>query len=614
MAYALAPVSSNAKENNFVVCDIEASKWINFSCIGFYDGEIFQHFLSLTEFFDFLVEEHAASVEPSKKGVRKIKIFAHFGGKYDFNFLLEWLYFDAPPKWELGDLIPRGSGVLCFDVTVPSKYGEVVLSFTDSSALLPMGLRKLTESFKVDHIKGDFKFEDWDGTVTDELLKYLESDCKGLYEVLKAFFNQPLIKRAGPATTIASQAMKVFQTFLHEPIYSLKPSVDEFVRGAYFGGRTEIFKPYFDGDGKDSLNLYDVNSLYPSVMMDFEYPTNFKRFTFKYEPEEFGFYDAEVEVPEDMYVPALGVVHVVDKTKKFIFPTGRFQGRWSTIELEYARSLGVKIIKTGRGCIFENGGYIFKKYVETLYEMRVEAQRNGDGVTDILCKLLMNSLYGKFGIRLDRELLVLDRGQAGVIPYIEMRNRKDKKQAIRLCKMATELNTFNNVSISAWVTSHSRIRMHKHYMNCEKDLYYTDTDSLYTTSQMPSSKKLGDVKFEGNCDRACFILPKTYVTEKISVDEVVKKVCMKGFDKRKIQDMGVKDFFMYLEGDLKEISAMMPEKFSTFRTALRKDKFLSMMAESSRTVRSKYDKRRIVKKGGSYDTIPLHIVDGRVSN
>jgi hypothetical protein len=180
--------------------------------------------------------------------------------------------------------------------------------------------------------------------------------------------------------------------------------------------------------------------------------------------------------------------------------------------------------------------------------------------------------------------------------------------------MATELNTFNNVSISAWVTSQSRIRMHKHYMNCEKDLYYTDTDSLYTSSQMPSSKKLGDVKFEGNCDRACFILPKTYVTEKITVDDVVKKVCMKGFDKRKIQDMGVKDFFMYLEGDLKEISAMMPEKFSTFRTALRKDKFLAMMDESSRTVRSKYDKRRIIKKGGVYDTIPLHIVDGRVSN
>ena len=90
---------------------------------------------------------------------------------------------------------------------------------------------------------------------------------------------------------------------------------------------------------------------------------------------------------------------------------------------------------------------------------------------------------------------------------------------------------------------------------------------------------------------------------------------MKGFDRKKIHNFTVNDFMTALEGDLKLMTAKQSSKFCTFKTAMRKGKFLAMMDEGQRSLKTKYDKRRIFKKpNGEYDTIPLHIEDGKVTN
>ena len=351
MAFPLVPITQESgKTSRFAVCDIEAHKWIKFKVIGFYDGKQFQEFRCMSEFFDFLVYEYAKEFDPNKKGEVKFKIFAHFGGKYDFNFLLQELALELDETWRIGDLIPRGSGILCFD----AFYKNITVSFYDSSALLPFSLAKLTESFDVPNKKGSIDFDKWDGTVTKEIIEYLESDCKGLYQVLERFYSWPLIKFSAPSVTMASQAMLVFRTFLKRELYPLSQSVDTFVRRGYFGGRTEIFKPYFEQKPtKGPLRAYDANSLYPAVMLENSFPGNFEKFSYTYDGTKMGFFEAEVEVPKDMYVPPLGTIFdVPTKTDqwikgkkvsrettsaKFIFPTGRFKGLWSTIELEYAK-------------------------------------------------------------------------------------------------------------------------------------------------------------------------------------------------------------------------------------------------------------------------------------
>ncbi len=607
--HKLSPVSTDKILDNmeqplkkFWVCDIESRNWVDFVTIGLTDGHCWFHFEDLAKFFEYLC------IDCTDK-----TLFAHFGGKFDFMFLLDHLL--TKSNAIVDGIIPRGSGILCFDVIfdalITSKEGEpftytggTKLTFRDSSALLPFGLKALTHNFHVETKKGEWDHSKTTGA-TPELLEYCKADCFGLHQVIEKYFNWPIIKQAGPAFTIAGQAMKVLKTILEVEIHSLNDHIDGFVRAAYFGGRTEIFKPLFVGPGK--LYCGDVNSLYPTVMRDLEYPSKFKKFDYKYRPEQIGFYDAEVEVPKDMYVPPLGVVWEVDGQKKFIFPTGKFKGRWSTMELEYAKSIGVKILSTGEGVLFESGGKFFKRYVETLYEIREKSER--DSVDSVLAKLLLNSCYGRTGIRRDREGVVVDRGQCGIIDFCEIPTASGVK--IRLAKEPKVIDTFSNVAIAAWVTSAARIHMHKLYMKNPEALYYTDTDSLFTTDKVTDSKKLGDIKCEYTCKGVCFLLPKSYVVEGIEgMKETTKKVTMKGFDKKKTSHFTVDDFMCALEGDLRRLRVKQESRFATFKTALRKNKILTMLPSGMREIRAMYDKRLIFKKtDGTYDTKPHFIVD-----
>lgn len=632
------------KPFKFGVCDIEASDWINFLVIGYYsesydeednvDEDILRIFEDMDDCCDWFFEKE----QPHNV------IFAHFGGNYDFQFIMKNMYF-RKEKFYIDGMIPRGSGLLCFSASTmkvtkraPKKADRIIkeldnghylikdrtIEFRDSSAFLPFSLASITENFGVEHKKLSIDYEKIK-EVTPELIEYLTYDLKGLYQSIRKYYDWPIIKAAGPASTMASQALRVYQTYMYSDIPSLNEGVDTYVRQSYFGGRTEIFKPFFrQCDPYKLLKTYDVNSLYPYVMRQFEYPTKFKGEVFKYYENEMGFYDVEVEVP-DMYVPPLGTVFDPDKWGRFIFPTGKFRGKWSTIELNYAMSLGVKITKVYNGLLFHSGGHIFRAYIDHLYSLRKSSKKNS--VDDILCKLLMNSLYGRFGLQIMRETVDFDYGQLDVSPHMEILVKDD--EYIRLLKSSTALDkSFNNVAIPAWVTSHARIHMHKHYMPSAEELYYTDTDSLFTTHTFPDNdKELGEMKLEYKSKAACFLLPKTYLADTLSPiwkgfmedgkeTKSSKKIVMKGFDKKKISKFQLEDFISALEGDLRRLRTTNPAKFATFKTALSNNKFLMLLKESPREIRSRYDKRRIIYTGGAqeWDTEPLHIKDNVIVN
>lgn len=635
------------KPYQFGVCDIEASDWIKFLVIGYYteelneDGsrkrEILEYFEDMADFCDWIFDPH---LQPHDE------IYAHFGGKYDFQFIIKELFFDKS-KYYIHDMIPRGSGLLTFSVstfyetdyvskneeknyikTVGKKHlvKDRTIVFKDSSALLPFSLASITENFGVENIKMTIDYDSIK-EVTPELLKYLEYDLKGLYQSMRKFFDWDLIKKAGPASTMASQALRVYRTYMAKPIHSLSAETDSFVRGSYFGGRTEIFKPFFrQNDPYVLLKTYDVNSLYPYVMWQNDFPSKLKCTTTDFIDSEMGFYDVEVEVPE-MYVPPLGTVFDPDGWGRFIFPTGVFRGQWTTVELLYAMSLGVKIRKVYKGLIFYNGGPIFRHYINDLYEKRKASKKNS--VDDIMCKLLMNSTYGRFGLNTDREQVEFDYGQLGVSPLMEIPLNESGTNLIRLMKKEVVLDkTFNNVAIPSYVTSYARIHMHKQYMKDESGLFYTDTDSLFTTHEYDENDKaLGEMKLEYKSKSACFLLPKTYFADTLvpawkGYDDdgkeykTSKKIVMKGFDKKKISKFEFEDFYYSLEGDLRRLRTTNPEKFATFKTAVKNNEFLMLLKESPREIRSRYDKRRIIKTNGPqiWDTEPLHIRDGEIVN
>ncbi|MES2354400.1 MAG: DNA polymerase [Pseudomonadota bacterium] len=643
----LTPIIPDSERDipGFSVCDIEATGWVNFLLIGLaykkYDendkciGKHYEEFQDISEFCSACFEDD----QPNNI------FFAHFGGKYDFSFLINEL-FDDTEKYFIHGMIPRGSGLLCMSVSTftrekETKDGDQVLttthdghflvakrtiSFKDSSAMLPFGLKSLTEDFNVEHKKLDIDHTEVT-KVTPELSKYAEWDHWGLYEVLEHYFRWPIIRQAGAKYTMASQALQVLRTFIKHPIPSLSGDADSFIRQSYFGGRTEIFKPFYEQNSETSmLRSFDVNSLYPFVMRELEFPTRFRFETNQYMENRMGFYDVEVVVP-DMYIPPLGLKYE-GMQERLIFPTGKFRSVWSTLELNYAISIGCKITKVHRGMVFDSGGKIFEDYVNALYSIRQKAPKAS--VDNVLCKLLMNSCYGRFALNLEREKLVFDHGQAGIIPHWDIPSKKDDGRIIRLATEATSLDTsFANAAVAAWVTSGSRVHMHKLYNQAPKDLYYTDTDSMKSTHKYAKNDDdLGQLKLEYMTKRAVFLLPKTYLEDtnspifnmydskgRLRTDsKTAKKQVMKGFD-RKTSDFTFEDFTIALEGDMKRLAATNPRKFATLRTAVSHGTFLKLLEESPRQIRSRYTKRRVFKGGSQvYDTEPLHIKNGDIVN
>jgi len=178
----------------------------------------------------------------------------------------------------------------------------------------------------------------------------------------------------------------------------------------------------------------------------------------------------------------------------------------------------------------------------------------------------------------------------------------DNEKTIMLYKKEVELDSFTHVAIASFVTSYARIHMHKIMHPIGVDVFYTDTDSIFTTRPLNTGKELGELKLEGTYDSAVFLLPKTY----FALSKQKKKIAMKGFDKKKIQDFTIEDFKNGLEGDLKRFKIENEPKFASLKQALAQNKIVSMTKKNSKQLKSLYNKRTVLKDTqGNFLTKPF---------
>nr|GFA75736.1 DNA polymerase-like [Tanacetum cinerariifolium] len=100
---------------------------------------------------------------------------------------------------------------------------------------------------------------------------------------------------------------------------------------------------------------------------------------------------------EDMDIDSmLGFIEAY-VTGTLIFPTGEFIGVYYSEELKYAVGLGYKVVPIS-GYLFERKASPFKDFVSSLFSSRLEARKEGNDALSYVYRILMNSLYGRFGI------------------------------------------------------------------------------------------------------------------------------------------------------------------------------------------------------------------------
>lgn len=306
--------------------------------------------------------------------------------------------------------------------------------------------------------------------------------CRRDTEIVWRFVSQMLQRYEADdlklRATLPSMALQLFKAKFHADLPMVEDYRREFYRGGYYGGRVEVyrFNPIIG-----PVHHYDVNSLFPKQMRDQVFPDldSWKE-TRAADLSREGMADVTVVVPFTRY-PPLPMRH----DGELVYPTGRLRGTWAYPELRSAVSDGAKIVEVHRAlehtAMKESP---FRSFVEHCYTARLAAKHELDRV---YWKLMMNSLYGKFGQKAGMSMIFKDH-------------------LIERSKPAAHAN----VMWSAYVTSHARVHLLNELRKCSH-VYYTDTDSLFTPDIMPTGKALGELKHEGTYRLIEFLGNKLYM-------------------------------------------------------------------------------------------------------
>ena len=355
--------------------------------------------------------------------------------------------------------------------------------------------------------------------------------CKDIYSFFNIFPYSCL--------TLSALSFKIFRSqfyfFKNVYIYKSIGPLFTFIEKSYKGGIVDVYKPYLEKGYQ-----YDVNSLYPYVMSTFEMPVNRwiygnAEFELNFNIQTFfGFIEVDVISP-DSYMPFLPFSH--DKLG-LITPTGSWSGIYFSEEIKYALTLGYSF-KYKSYYKFDKA-IIFKDYVNCLYTKRLENKNNA---LNSILKLLLNSLYGRFGMSLNfNKTLIIDlvkdyklyqilnlfyqttfssiNNNIGLLKYNNQIDLNSLEELNKFYNFSFSNNINHNFStntaihIASAITAYGRIYMHKLKNHYKNNLYYSDTDSIILDcpldSTLVSSTKLGYLKLERKIDFALFIAPKIY--------------------------------------------------------------------------------------------------------
>lgn len=493
----------------------------------------------------------------------------NFGG-YDSVFILKVLYEyndNYPYKKYKIDCILRDSKIIKVKI---SRDGNS-LTILDSYPMLSDKLITLGENFEVATLKSKFPYKfliqdnlfyegntpsiDYYEDITkdeynalnighwclyNETIKYLTNDLYSLYEVItkasKQIFRDYLIDMTSN-NTISGLAVNIFLNNFDKnniPMIN-KPNIYKDIKQAYYGGITEVYKPY-----GENLFYYDVNSLYPYVGQDMPGLECSKILYYKQIENIdnlFGFYYCSVETPLNNYLGLLPL-----RTKSGIsFPIGKWFGWYFSEELKFAKNNGYKI-KVLKGYNFNREVDVFKDYINKVYGIKSNPSNNSQKA---VAKSLLNNLLGRFGINLEKpvnEVLSKKAFESKMAMYKIMSYQpisEDKYLVSYIPKLDYDIITSHNldflkvlnkfkdkelqgfnvtsIPISAAVTAYARIHISQLKLDIMKGggkIYYSDTDSIVTNKElspsMVSSKEIGKLKLEHELEKGIFITGKTY--------------------------------------------------------------------------------------------------------
>lgn len=455
---------------------------------GFYDetsNEPFKYFFNTKDFIDFIKEY---------EGI----IYMHNGGKFDFFFLFEGL----DPQEDI--MIINGR-------IAKLKIGKCELR--DSFLLLPVPLSAYQKD-EIDYSKFEKEVR---SKYMHEIVPYLKGDCKYLYDILKANFED-----YGQKLTLATSAFDFWHKKFNHDEYKPKSNMGffKFYKDYYYGGRVQCFEK---GIIDKPFLVVDIRSAYPYAMT-FDHPYGNQYTTHKELPENF----------ERCFIHlncnSIGILPFREKGKLTFPSDNQFRNFFSTgWELKLALENGLKINKIFRITEFKRS-INFKEYVKYFFTLK-ESFRGIDPARYLLSKLYLNSLYGKFGqSSLDHKNYDLIKPQY-IEDYISNDGYTFESEmgdyALMSCPINEKHMRFYNVCTASSITGFVRAYLYRAILSCDKPLY-CDTDSIayMGNGSFNIGEEIGEWSLEGDFDKGAICGKKLYAFK--YADKEKYKISSKG--------------------------------------------------------------------------------------
>lgn len=443
-------------------------------------------------------------------------LYAHNGGKFDFFFLPQPL--GNPPRIVNGRII-----------SAPFLHHEL----RDSFAILPFALAAYKKT-EIDYAKFSRSERERNRR---EILSYHADDLRDTFDLVNSFR-----RRFGNKLTAPSAAIRELLK-LH-PIERKGQTHDQIFRPFMFGGRVECFRR---GDFQGNWKLYDVNSMYPHVMREFNHPIG----------SEYEFTTDKRKLLQGKR-PGFAVIDATSsgslplrESSGIAFPHRRALFHATLHEMRVAYRLGLLQIHSIQSGYLANGYSQFSSFVDQFAGEKIAAKESGDKIGELFAKLVLNSSYGKLAANPEKYYdyqFCLD-------------NEKDIEEGWELYEdwgwflvlrrpSALREFSFFDVATGASITGAARATLLEAIHKAKTPLY-CDTDSIIAESlDMPlHSSRLGAWKTECEADRAIIIEKKLYCLTKNN--QAIKKA-------NKGVAMQLKDFISVIRGGVFEYERLAP--------------------------------------------------------
>ena len=452
-------------------------------------GEIVNYGENIEQFLDYCCKE-----------LNNCVVYFH-NLRFDGSFILSYI---IKKKYKFLENIEYNSGKSYttliseegqfYSIKVHFKRG-VTVEFNDSLKIIPFPVKTIAKAFNLPMEKEKIDYGNY--IVNEDTLKYVFNDVK-----IVALALRQLKENGFCGMTAASSAYKWYMSTMTGTDI-LFPDLPEDMliewRDAYRGGRSQV-NPMWAGQVLKGVSRYDVNSMYPSIMRNCWLPIGVPKKIDKRNTYRFEMYKVSIMFTlKEGHLPTLLKKNVMFAQQSYYTDTDGIETLYiSSIDYELLeRHYDIDYVVFEEMWGFNTSNELFREYIDYWYDVKSK----NTGAMKQLAKLMLNSLYGKFGSNPLGKNKIPELDEDGSLKFKTTEEQPRKKYylfiAIAIVSYAHKLidDAIVNTGIENFV--------------------YCDTDSVHTLGKLDEhlidQKKLGLFKLEAVETKSKYVRQKTYV-------------------------------------------------------------------------------------------------------